>query len=361
MSKKVKIWKLYNQFTEKYDKIPSKMVYESGEFRMSIKDLRILSKKGSIDLPDWINFAFELGALLNEQGIKYKKPLNIIISLPSEHYFSLFIAMGIAEKAFSINKQMRSIRKTILGLTKGSRIIYRDEQSSRKASVISLEPSPVFENEMILKIKDGKIDRGIPERQWIDRVILLDEEFDEVKRARKVNANQKIGLANSQLLRVLYTESQLNKVAFYPGDYFYIVGNTAQLIDSMKEQLFLYNSVRGSISDFLYLDNSNSYTNGKLFSSQMKKNEIDIDIDREVPVIYSDLLSFIKQGKYFKSNPKIIISGRTDSENRIDEVKEELKREILQREHKIVTDEVVSFLNSTNTLIPNGIEFVAWR
>jgi hypothetical protein len=335
------------------------MIYESGEFRMSIKDLRILSKKGSIDLPDWINFAFEIGALLNEQGIKYKKPINIILSLPSEHYFSLFIAMGIAEKAFSINKQMRSIRKTILSLTKGSRIIYRDEQSSRKASVISLEPSPVFKDEMILKIKDGKIDRGIPERQWIDRVILLDEEFDEVKRARKVNVNQKIGLANSQLLRALYTESQLNKVAFYPGDYFYIVGNTAQLIDSMNEQLFLYNSVRGSISDFLYLDNSNSYTNGKLFSSQMKKNEI--DIDGEVPVIYSDLLSYIKQDKYFKSNPKIIISGRTDSENRIDEVKEELKREILQREHKVVTDEVVSFLYSTNTLIPNGIEFVAWR
>lgn len=326
---------------------------------MTIKNLKVLSRKGPIEIPDWINFAFELGAYINDHGIKYKKSINLILSLPSEQFFSLFIAMGIADKTFSKNKQMRSIRKTVINLEKGSRIIYQDEQSARKASVISVEPSPVFENEMILKIKDGKIERGIPERYWIDRVILLDEEFDEIKRTRKVSKKQQVGLDNSRLLRALYTSGQLNKVEFYPGDSFYLVGNAGQINEFMGNEIFIYEGVKGTIKDFLYFDNSNSYTNGKFFSSQMKRN--DVEINDEVPVIYSDLFSFIKQDKQFTKNPKIILSSRTDNENRLHEVKEELRRELLQSDHKIVTEEIVEYLKSTGVQIPHGIEFLAWR
>lgn len=326
---------------------------------MSIKNLKILNKSGAIELPDWINFAFELGAYINDYGIKYKKPSSIVLSVPSGQFFSLFIAMGIADKTFSVNKQMQSIRKAILSLGKGSRIIYQDEQSSRKASVVSVEPSPVFENEMILKIKDGKMDRGIPEKQWIDRITILDEEFDEIKRTRKVSKKQKIGLDNSCLLKELYSTNQLNKVSFYPGDNFYLIGNTVEINECLDEEIFIYKNIKGTISDFLYLDNSNSYTNGKLFSSQMKKN--DVEINQEIPVLFSDLNSYIKQSKYFKSNTKVIISSRTDSENRIHEVKEELKRDLLQGDYTIVTDEVVDYLKSANTQIPKGIEFFAWR
>lgn len=326
---------------------------------MSVKDLKVLSKKVAVSIPDWINFAFELGKYISDHGFRYRKPTRLILSLPSEHYFSLLVAMGIADRTFSINKQMRSIRKTILNLTPGSRIVYKDEQSSRKASVICVEPSPVFKNEMILKIKDGKIERGIPEKQWIDRIIILDEEFEEIKSTRKVSKNQKLGLEDSHLLRMLYSSSQLNKVAFYPGDTFYLVGNTSKILESMGEKIFLYNGAVGTIGDFLYLDNSNSYTNGKLFSSQMKKN--DTDINEEVPVIYSDLSSYLKQDKHFTANPKIILSSRTDNENRIHEVKEELRRELLQGDQKIVTNEIVEYLSSTGVRIPFGIEFLAWR
>ncbi|WP_132746791.1 hypothetical protein [Scopulibacillus darangshiensis] len=326
---------------------------------MTIKNLKVLRRKVPIDIPDWINFAFELGAYINDHGIKYKKSINLILSLPSEQFFPLFIAMGIADKTFSKSKQMQSIRKTIINLEKGSRIIYQDEQSARKASVISVEPSPVFENEMILKIKDGKIERGIPERYWIDRVILLDEEFDEIKRTRKVSNKQQVGLENSRLLSVLYTSSQLNKVEFYPGDSYYLVGNLGQISGIMSMEVFIYEGVKGTIKDFLYFDNSNSYTNGKFISSQMKRN--DVEINGEVPVIYSGLYSFIKQDKHFTKNPKIILSGRTDNENRLHEVKEELRRELLQGDHKIVTEEVVDYLKSIDAPIPNGIEFLAWR
>lgn len=325
---------------------------------MTIKSMKVISKKGYQPMPDWINFAFEIGAYFNENALKRKGPLNIIISIPYEDFFSLFIAVGIADKIFSKNKQLRSIRKTILNLTPGSRIIYKDDVSSRKASVISVEDSPVFENEMILKIKDGKIERGIPEKQWIDRVIILDEEFDEIKRTRKVSEKQKIGLNKNEFLRNLYSSRQLDKVAFYPGDKFYLVGNTNNLNLSMNEKVFIYENTIGTISDFLYLDNSNSFTNGKLFSSQLKK--IDSEIIEELPVIYSNLNSYIKQGKNFNRNPKIILSSRTDNESRLQEVKEEIKREFLEGK-QTATQEIIEYLEGMGVNIPVGIELLAWR
>jgi hypothetical protein len=325
---------------------------------MTIKNLQVISKRGYRPLPDWINFGFEIGAYLNENALKRKEPLNIILSIPYEDFFSLFIAVGIADKIFSKNKQIRSIRKTILNLAPGSRIIYRDEVSSRKASVISIEESPVFENEMILKIKDGKIERGIPEKQWIDRVIILDEEFDEIKRTRKVSEKQNIGLNNNEFLKKFYTSQQLYKVGFYPGDKFYLVGNINHLDSCIKEKVFYYDKAVGQISDFLYLDNTNSFTNGKLFSSQLKKN--DSEIIEEVPVIYSNLSSYLRQGKYFKKNPKIILASRTDNESRLHEVKEEIKRELLNGK-KIATREIIKYLEQTEVNVPAGIEFLAWR
>ncbi|NMB18366.1 MAG: hypothetical protein GX984_02755 [Erysipelothrix sp.] len=327
---------------------------------MSIKNLLILNNnKDSMDLPDWVNFAFELGSYIHEQGVKLRKPVTILLSLPSELYFPLFIAMGIADRKFSINKQMRSIRKQVMSLKTGSRIIYQDKDSSRKVSVLSIDPSPVFSDEMILRIQDGKMVRGVPERQWIDKLILLDEELDEIKRSRKVSKKKELGLEGSALLSELYSPKQLNKVSFYPGDYFYLVGNTSQINDQMNKEIFIYNGVKGNIKDFLYMDDTNSYTNGRLFSSQMKKNEVEITED--VPVIYSDVNSYIKQSRYFSKNPNIIIFSRTDNESRIHEVKEELKRELLQEEHNILTYELIDYLKSNNTKIPNGIELLVWR
>jgi len=326
---------------------------------MSIKNLKVLHEKGIKYLPDWINFAFELGCYLNDNGIKYRKPITILLSLPSEQYFPLFVAMGIADKKFSINKQMRSIRKQVMSLKKGSRIIYQDEKSSRKASVLSIEPSPVFENEMILRIKDGRMIRGVPERQWIDKIILLDEELEEIKRSRKVSKKKELGLERSGLLSALYSSNQLNKVSFYPGDYFYIIGNTSRILEQMQEEIFIFNGSRGKINDFLYLDDNNSYTNGQLFSSQMKK--IDGEITTEVPVIYTDVNSYMKQSKYFNENPRIIVISRTDNESKIHEIKEELKRKSLQENHNLNTQELVDYLKFGNTKVPNGIEMIAWR
>lgn len=320
----------------------------------------VLNNNGdSMDLPDWVNFAFVLGGYIHEQGVKFRKPITIVLSLPSELYFPLFIAMGIADRKFSVNKQMRSIKQQVMSLKKGSRIIYQDKDSSRKVSVLSIDPSPVFSNEMILRIQDGKMVRGVPERQWIDKLILLGEELNEIKRSRKVSENKELGLEGSALLSALYSSNQLNKVSFYPGDYFYLVGNTSLINDQMNEEIFINNGVKGKIKDFLYMDNKNSYTNGKLFSSQMKRNEFEIIED--VPVIYSDVSSYIKQSRNFTNNPGIIVFSRTDNESRLHEVKEELKRKLLQEEYNILTYELINYLKSSNTKIPKGIELLVWR
>lgn len=324
-----------------------------------LRNLKILYNQQNIDLPDWILFAFELGAYLYDNGIKYRKPITILLSLPSDQYFPLFVAMGIADKRFSVNKQLRSIKKQVMSLKTGSRIIYHDEESSREVSVISVEPSPVFKNEMLLWIQDNNLRIGVPERLWIERVILLDEEFDEIRRPKKVSKKKRLGLEGSTLLSKLYSSNQLNKVSFYPGNYFYLVGNASQLNGQMKEELFTYNGVKGCIKDFLYMDDKNSYTNGKLFSSRMKKN--DFEIANDVPVIYSDVNSYLKQSRYFNSNPKIIVYSRMDTESRLHEVREEVKRKLLQEEHNILTYELVDYLKSKETNIPKGIELLVWR
>src|SRR5699024_1067183 len=284
---------------------------------MSINKLNILHRGGTKKLPDWISFAFGLGSYIYDYGLESKSPVSIVLSVPNERYIPLFIAMGIADRVYSIDKDKNSIRSQILDLKPGSRIIYQGKTSARRVSVISVEPSPVFKNEMILNIQDGTIDkRGIPEKEWIRRITILDEELTDVKRSRKISEKQNIGLENNPLLSELYSPQQLNKISFYPGHYFYLVGNTAQNNEDIYNNIFSYKDVYGGIKDFVYLDSSNSgYTNSKLFSSRIKKNEV--QINDEVPVIYTDINSYIKHSNYFINNPKIIVFNRNDNESRL--------------------------------------------
>lgn len=324
---------------------------------MSIMNLDVIHNKKKIPLPTWIKFAFKLGSFINEHGSRYKKRTRILISLPSNQYFSSLVAMGIVDKNYSVNKHIHSIKKTILNLEKGSRIIYRDNNSTRKVSVIGLEPSPVFEGQMILKIKDNKFERGIPESDWIDKIIILDEESKEIKRTRKVSERQQIGITKKPLLQKLFTYNQLNKVSFYPGDYFYLVGDKERLNEEMAECIFNYDNTIGAINDFLYMDSRNSYINGRLFSSKIRK--FDFEVNDKVPVIFSDIMSYIKQAEYFRGNPQVIITSRTDSETRFQEVLFEIKRVMLEGDFEIITNDLLEYIEESN--IPNHIEFIAWR
>jgi len=326
---------------------------------LSIFDLKVYSKNKELDLPDWIKFAFSLGGYINDINKKESKKTNVLISLPTNDYFPLFVSMGIADKYFSDNKQIESIKKAILGLEKGNRILYKDNKSIKKVSVISIEPSPVFSNQNILKISVGNVEYGIPENQWVEKIQIIDEEYKEIKRTRKIANDHQIGLKYSPLLKSIYTEEQLKKVEFFPGDYFYIIGNKDKLLEQINEEIFTLKKIKGGIKDFLYLDLKNSYTNGKIFSSKMRK--LDSEINENVPVIFSDITSFNKQSHLFFKNPKVIITSRSENEIKFYELIEEIKRRLLLEKHQYYTYEILEYTKIRKVKIPNGTELIIWR
>ncbi|MYL54193.1 hypothetical protein GLW08_12680 [Pontibacillus yanchengensis] len=326
---------------------------------MSIKNLKVLHNELEKELPDWIKFANVLGEYIYDYGLYKKIPAKIVISLPTQLYFSLFIAMGIADKKFSINKQTRSIRKTFLSLESGRRIIYVDEYKARKMSVLALEESPVFEGEMLLKVKDGNVEFGIPEWQWLEKVIILDEEYDGIKNSIKVNNKKQLGLNDNLFLKSIYSQNQLNRNAFFPGDYFYLIGNLLDIEESLKEEIFISDGERGALQDFLYLNSKNSYTNGKLISSQKRK--LDFEVNESTPVIFSDSLSYLKQKKKFQKNPQIIITSMTESESRSTEIIEELKIDYLQNDNSLITKDILNYIKLNEVKVPNGVELMGWR
>lgn len=328
---------------------------------MSLYQLKLNIEYKTVELPPWVQFAFTLGAFLYDEGIKYRKHANVLVTVPNEQFFSLFVAIGIADKIFSTRKQMRAVRKQILDLSTGSRIIYSDGHSQRKVSVISIEESPVLKGEMILYIQDKNFKRGIPEKHWLDKIILLDEEFDDIKRTRIIGKNQQVGV-NSPLLEELYSENQLSKISFYPGEKFYIVGNQKKLAETLYEKCFSLNEKKGAIDDFLYVENlskDNSYVNGKFISSYSKNPGF--EIDTSIPVIFSDATAYRKQSSLFPKNPSLIVVSRSDQEQRIMDVISDINRRIVQNEIQFITNEVLTYLESAVSLIPNGIELIVWR
>ncbi|KGX85784.1 hypothetical protein [Pontibacillus litoralis] len=327
---------------------------------MSINNLKVLHNQIEKEIPSWVRFANVLGEYIYEYGYHYKKNAKVVISLPTQQYFSLFVAMGIANRKFSVNKQTRSIRKTFLSMESGKRIIYLDNDKTRKMSVLALEESPITKGEMLLKVMDAKgVEFGIPERQWLEKIIILDEDYEGIKQSIKVNGKKQLGLNENTLLKNIYSQNQLNRNAFFPGDYFYLIGNLADVEDCIKEEIFISEGERGSLQDFLYLNKENSYTNGKLISSQKKK--LDFEVIESTPIIFTDSLSYLKQKKNFQGNPQIIITSRTESESRLLEITEELKREYLQHETTLITGELLEFIHSNEVKVPNGVELIGWR
>jgi hypothetical protein len=328
---------------------------------MSIYNLKFHIDHSIEHMPDWITFAFGLGAFLYEEGCKYGHHAHILVILPSELYFALFTAVGIADRKYSVRRQMRSIIKQVMTLKPNSRIIYHSGGVPREVSVLSIEPSPINSEEMLLYVQDGSVKTGIPERKWFESITMLDEELVSIKRTRKVKKTMNIGI-QSELLRTIYSEAQLNKVSFYPGDYFYLVGDKVQIESMIREPFLDADGVVGSLSDFLYVENltkSGSYTNGKFFSTHQKNSPV--NIDQKVPVLYSDAMSYRKQRRNFPKNPSLIAVGRTDQQHRIYELTSHLVSEIIQNNYHIIKEEVADYLKEYGAPIPRGIEMLAWR
>lgn len=325
---------------------------------MSILDLKILHNKKPLPLPVWIKFAFGIGAFLTQEGVNYGRHATIAVSLPSDRYFAVLAACGIADKEFSERKQVHSIREQILALNPGSRVILNRRGQTKKVSVVSVEKHP-YTDEMLLYIQDGNVKDGVPERSWMDSIALLDEEFDEIKRSRRVN--KKIGITSS-LVNSLYTKTQMSGVSFFPGEEFYLIGNRNETEQFLKDNSFIHGDVIGSPGDFIYIDglnNNSSYTNGKFFSSQTKR--FTEEINGEIPVLYSDIGSFRRLSSHFVNNPSLIVISRTDHEHRIHEAQAEISRKLIQEKGQLITLAVMRYLWDRGITVPDSVELIAWR
>lgn len=327
---------------------------------MAVNMLKLSYDNKIFELSDWIKFSFVLGGYIHENGIKNNKPVRMVISLPNTDYIPLLVAIGIADKHYSQNKQAKTIRKTILELKVGSRIIFNDNGKKKSVSVIELvEESLVCKGEMMLYIQNGKIKQGIPERDWLEKIIILNHEEKVIKRSRKVNENKVLGLSNNKFLNKIYKNSQLDKASFYPLDSFYLVGNVKLLEERLKTNFFYIKGEYGSAEDFLYIDDRNSYTNGKIISSQLR--HLNFKLNSKVPVIFSEAKGYLKQNKIFSDNPWICTINRSDNENNLCDFFNEIHRSIVQENNNYLTNELLEYLEKNNTKIPRGIEIMVWR
>ena len=323
------------------------------------KKLKLSLENVKVDLPEWMTFSFALGKYINKYTYNLHKPIRIIMSLASTDYIPLLVAMSLSDQHFNQNKQSQSIKKKISELKPGTRIIYLENGKRTSVSVVEVGSSPVVENEMMLHIMVGTVKQGVPERQWLERLILMKDEEKIMKRSKKISDAKVLGISENKLLKNVYTASQLNKASFYPEDIFYLVGNIQKITSQASEQIFFANGIYGGIKDFLYVDGSNSYTNGKIISSQ--KRDIDFEVKTRSPVIFWGAQSYLKQKQHFKDNPWLTLFSRTDNEYRINELVNEIERNLTQEKCEYITDHLREYLQEQNVNVPRGIELIAWR
>ncbi|MCY1692424.1 hypothetical protein OVA29_19320 [Exiguobacterium sp. SL14] len=326
---------------------------------MYLDTLKLSYNNSIFELSDWIKFSFVLGGYIYENGIKNSKPIRVVVSLPNSDYVPLFVAIGIADKNYNQDKQLKNIKKTILDLDIKSRIIFNDNGKKKYVSVVRIEESPICKGEMVLYIQNGNVVQGVPDRDWLEKIIILNDEEKVIKRSRKVNKSKVLGLSNNKFLSKIYKNSQLNKASFYPLDSFYLVGNVKLLEERLKTKCFYIEDEYGSLKDFLYIDDVNSYTNGKIISSHLR--QLNFEFNSKVPVIFSEAKGYLKQKNFFTHNPWICTINRSDNENNLFDFFNEIHRSIVQENNNYLTKELLEYLEKNNTKIPRGVEVMVWR
>lgn len=327
---------------------------------MQNNELKLFLDNEILRIPPWIKFALSLGAFLIDEGVKNGEKANVVVTLPIEEYFSLFAAVGIADRVFSTKKEVDSIHEKLKSLNVGSRLIFVNNGKRKKVSVVRIEESNVSPGQLLLYIRNGTLEHGIPENQWLEKFILLGEESAEIKRSIRVRSSQKTGV-NIDFLKHLYSQEMLNQTDFYPGEYYYLIGNKNKILNRLGEAIFIINGTRGTFKDFLYISSysNNSYSNGKIFSDRSKK--IKQTIDSSKPVIYDNISGFLKQSNKFNQNPSLIIVSRSDHDQRIDQLESTLTRKIVQNDIQFISKDILKYIDQYGAQVPSGIELVGWR
>ena len=311
---------------------------------------------GLNEVPSWTKFFITLGKLLYEDFRYNDTPLKMVLTVPTDSLeVALLAAAGLGDSIFKNANNTQDYVKIFKEMPIGKTVYYMRNGSRNICTFQGLTYSEMFK-ERAIKLKRNNDEITLIESKW-SNIQLSDKR--EYKVARKVKGD---GIS-SQFLREIYDSSILKKVMLIENQLFYIVGNIKEIERACGEDNFNYNhNKKGKLNDFIRADKlcqTHDYTHAMIISKR-RGDTLKLEINKKVPVIFTDATSYINKKEIFNNNPSLIFISRVDNELNLENTTVDITRRLKEHNYTSMTQEVVALVNK-ETHIPSGIEIFAWR
>lgn len=326
-----------------------------GEEKMDIDELYCIGPSSIFPVPDWFKFFSSLGAyLIRNPGMKHHKT-HIAVSLPGTDFVPLVTAAGMSDTIFNRRLLKQTIVDRITSLTEGQTIFLtrKNKREIYTFKDIITHPVPIFENERCARLVSKGMTTIIPERSWSQLQIASTDQRYKRKQLKGFGFG-------SPFLKELYGKEKLLNAASEYTTEFYIIGNNAKILELSSAETLSYRALKGTFADLLCFKGKQSAYYHSVIISNVGKEKKERNLEPNVPIIFTDALSYLNKAHLSLKNPSIIFLNRTDTGDRNNEVVLDIKRRTLEKETEIITDSVIDFLGEMEK-IPNGIELLAWR
>ncbi|PFN04230.1 hypothetical protein [Bacillus cereus] len=322
---------------------------------MDIDELYCIGPSYIFPVPEWFKFFSSLGAyLITNPGTKHHKT-HIAVSLPGTDFVPLVTAAGMSDTIFNRRLLKQTIVDRITSLTEGQTIFLTRENKREIYTFkdIITHPVPIFENERCARLVSKGMTTIIPERSWSQLQIASTDQQYKRKQLKGFGFG-------SPFLKELYgKEKLLNAASEYTTD-FYIIGNNAKILELSSAETLSYRALKGTFADLLCFKGKQSAYYHSVIISNVGKGTNEEELEPNVPIIFTDALSYLNKAHLSSKNPSIIFLNRTDTGDRNNEVVLDVKRRILENETEIIIESVIDSLGGMEKC-PNGIELLAWR
>lgn len=310
------------------------------------------------ELPSWFQFFSEIGAYLFKNRKLNSERIHIAITLPDTPFVPLIAAVGMSDRIFTRRFYSKNHAKRIMNLKQGQTVYYFRDSKRIVCSFIGIsDQHPFFKDEKSADLKSSKNEIiRLAERHWSK--IQIATEKHTYKRRRNVEG---FGI-DSKILNKMYGKDKLLKAAAEYSTEFYIIGNKVRLIEMAEEEKLEIDNINGLLSELLcfQLNTRHTYYHSEIISSTGKLPD-DFNLVDNIPVIYTDAVSYLNRYGVFSNHPSLIFLNRTDSNERNEEVVLDIKRRITQGNVEFITNQVLEEINNLGYKTPIGIEFLAWR
>ncbi len=301
-----------------------------------------------VELESWMNFSMELATYTKTQN----KQLKIYISVPSGLLFSYFFALSCIEYDFK-NPTKELLLKNYLGLKEGQRILYRTGEEWIAHSVIKVGTFPDTEKKaIIIKDRSNSI-TYIPEERWFTHVRIHVDGTDKIKNIRRVKNIENI--IDNEKLRKLYSEENLNLLMMQNTAYTLLFANKNEWRENLSV-IALKNSENIISMNELFFDG----TEGTFKNFQYIQRDVTSDVHVDAAIILLGSNRGLRMLHQFVNHKCIIIVDQHESEERVEELQNEIKNDVLTNNALIFNNELREYMERKSVEIPKGVEVFAW-